>query len=498
MTYHGLIFSITQHPFLSRSLGAHRIAHHLREQGWDIEVVDWANWWTPEHLKEFVKSRHKSTTKFIAFSHLYSIWFDHMEDFGFWIKKNYPDVALLSGSSVNPMFQSQCIDWYVQGFGEHAMVELLKYLTGNVSMPKFHLLGSRKVIAANEHYPAYPMQSLMVKYESRDFINSHEWLTIETSRGCKFKCAFCQFPILGIKEDTSRSSDDFVIQMKDAYDRFGVTSYMIADETFNDRSEKITKFANAVQELNFTPWFSAYVRLDLLAAKPDDVQELLRMNVLGHFYGIESMNHKSAQAVGKGMSSHRIKQTLLEIKNYFLSNGRRLYRGHIGLIAGLPFETHQTLMDTLQWLLEHWQGQSFGIHRLGLPRPGSEVKPSDMSQNLSKYGYEEMTEQEIHKYATKKYNFVQMQRKGDFKEFGDDIIWKNQNMNMLEAMTIIEKIYEAKLVNDFRPGNFMINYRLTKHLNIEQLLQLSFDQYDNMLDHNIQRYVTQKLSLTTP
>ena len=230
------MFNVTQDASLSRPLGGHRIAHYLREQGWDIEVVDWANWWSLEQLQDFFRSRYNKDVVFAGFGHLYSIWSDTMEQFGWWIKKNYPNVTLISGSSVNPMFTSSCIDYYVQGFGEHAIVNLLKYIAGNGPTPVFEMLGSRKVIPAIEHYPAFPMKSLMVKYEDRDFVESDEWLTVELARGCKFKCAFCQFPVLGVKGDTSRDAVDFEIQLKDAYDRFGVSSYIIADETFNDRT----------------------------------------------------------------------------------------------------------------------------------------------------------------------------------------------------------------------------------------------------------------------
>ena len=250
---HGIIFNVTQNPFLSRPLGGHRIAHHLRENNWDIEVVDWANWWQLEQLKEFFKSRYTSNTKFIGFGHLFSMWAPVLEDFCMWIKQRYPEITIISGSSVNPAFDSDYIDYYIQGYGELAITVLLNYLFSNGPLPQFNLGVSvnKKIISAIHSYPAYPLSSLMVKYEDRDYIESREWLAVETSRGCMFECAFCNFPILGVKDDHTRDADDFRIQLQDAYDRFGVTNYVVADETFNDRTEKITKFANAVSELSF-------------------------------------------------------------------------------------------------------------------------------------------------------------------------------------------------------------------------------------------------------
>lgn len=489
----GLIFNVTQEPSLSRPLGGHRIAHYLREQNWDIEVIDWANWWHLEQLKEFFRSRYDKDLVFVGFGHLYSIWPNVMEQFGTWIKQHYPNVKLISGSSVNPSFNSKCIDYYVQGFGEYAIVKLLQYIAGNGPMPFFQLLGGRKVIPSITHYPAFPMKSLMVKYEDRDFINSDEWLTVELSRGCKFKCAFCQFPVLGIKEDTSRDADDFEIQLRDAYDRFGVSAYMIADETFNDRTDKIVKFANVVERLNFVPWFSAYMRLDLMAARPRDQEELLRMNVLGHYYGIESMNHRSAQSIGKGMNTDKIKEGLLSVRQYFESNGSKLYRANIGLIAGLPYETKETLEDCLSWMINNWQGQGFSIHHLGLPRQDDVAKQSDISANLYKYGYSEMSDEEINNEdKTVDHAVSKLLRKGNYKPF-EEIYWKNKNMNIFDAMRFVDRAYQVKQQHDFRPGGFMINYRMIKPLTVAQRLKLTFQEHDALINFNINDYINKKL-----
>ena len=107
----------------------------------------------------------------------------------------------------------------------------------------------------------------MIKYEDRDFIKSTEWLTIEFARGCIFKCPYCTFPILGVKFDPSRDSEDAYTQLQDAYDRYGVTNYFVSDETFNDKPEKIAKFADMAERLSFNPWYSGFIRADLMVSR---------------------------------------------------------------------------------------------------------------------------------------------------------------------------------------------------------------------------------------
>jgi hypothetical protein len=484
-----LLFNVTDLPYLSRSVGIYRIAHVLREQNLDVEVADWSNWWQLEQLKEFFISRDPTKIKLVGFSHLFSIWPDMMEQFTAWIKTNYPHVEIFSGSGVEPQFKSQYIDYYIQGFGEHAVIALTKYLISNGPRPKFELkkVNGAKIIKANDWYPAFPMQSLMVRYQDRDFLQSDEWLTTEFARGCKFSCSFCNFPVLGVKGDYTRSADDFRDQLLDAYDRFGIKNYLVADETFNDSTEKITKFANVVEKLPFDPWFTGYIRADLMISRPQDREELLRMNFLGHFHGIESFNHASAKSIGKGMEPSRLKEGLIESKKYFLSNKQQRYRGTISLIAGLPHETLDSLRQTKQWLQDHWQGQAWILSALVLPM-GEGLKPSKLSLEYEKYGYEIIPGKSAdwgHKI-------------GNTGMGGDGNFWKNTHMDLQQAIDMTEEFVATKKVNNFTPNCWSLGYKLKDVPDIQQRLDLSQLEFEQKRDSvQVDDYINKKLGINT-
>ena len=385
---HCLLFGVSQEFYTPRPIGLYRIAHVLREHNWDVEVIDYAKHWSLDQLKTLARSRINKTTKFLGFSHLFSVWPSVLEEFCHWVNINWPDLIFISGSSVNPLFDTEVFDYYIQGFGEHAILELLRYLFSNGQQPIFNLtrINKGRVISANKYYPAHPMRTPMIKYQDRDFIQASEWLGIEFSRGCKFSCDFCNFPVLGVKGDYTRNSDDFYEQIMDAYDRFGVMNYTVVDETFNDRTEKITKFADVVEQLPFQPFFTGFIRADLLISRPRDREELLRMNFLGHYYGIESFNTQSARAVGKGMDGDKVKAGLLDIKDYFLSHGRNLYRGTISLIIGLPHESLDSIHRSKAWIDEHWADQHVRWFALDIVAHEL-VTQSKMSLDYKKYGY---------------------------------------------------------------------------------------------------------------
>jgi radical SAM superfamily enzyme YgiQ (UPF0313 family) len=498
---HGLILSVHQFPFLSRPLGVHRIAHYLREQNWDIEVIDWANHWPLEKLQELFRSRYTTDTVFVGFGQLFSMWPQIMEDFGQWIKTNYPTVTLISGSGVNPAFTSRCIDYYIQGYGEYAMVELLAYISGSGPRPVFNLNipGGRKVISAIHNYPAFPMRDLTVRYEDRDFIESTDWLTMEFSRGCMFECDFCNMPALGVKDDHTRAVDNFKEQMRDTYDRFGVKNYVVADETFNDSTEKIIKYADAVEELDFTPWFSGYIRADLLTTRPADKEHLLRMNFLGQYYGIESFNYKSAKIVGKGLKTERLQQGLIAARQYFETHNRELYRGTCSFIVGLPHETRETLENTFSWLTNNWQGQCFNIHKLSIAANDNINLQSGISSNMGKYGYSPMTNEEIafheaHRLPTDPQPFGTFDPEFPSKCTITEVLWKNEHMNWYTAQEILNGIFARKKKLDFRPSCYGLSYKLTDTVAVEDKLKLGFEDFDAQRNWSIDNYINKKLN----
>ena len=398
MKNHGLVFQVyidiqgNAGHTPRRLPGGHRIATWLRQHDWDIEVLDFATEFSLDELKEFARSRITADTKFIGFSCFFGTWTSDIDLFALWLKQTYPDVTLICGGTSYPMIHCPVIDYHITGFAEHAILQLLKVITGNEPRsaltldPKY--LGSKKVITANSHYPAFPMHDLNIYYEDRDYIDENEWLTIESARGCKFKCKFCNFPILGVRGDYTRNAEDFYNNLQQTYDRYGVKNYYIADETFNDSTEKIKKFADAVERFDFVPFFSGYARADLIVSRPDDREHMLRMNFLGHFYGIESTNPESLKIVGKGMNPDRLMSGLLDIQKYFQTHGRGLYRTTVSLIAGLPNETLLSLYKTMKWIIANWQGHHVIWFPLEIPlKSNGEGLLSDISLDPEKYGY---------------------------------------------------------------------------------------------------------------
>lgn len=499
MSHHALMFGVANNS-VQRSPGAHRIATVLREHEWDVEVIDYTALWSLAELQELVRSRVTGSTVFFGFSTIFSSWDPSLNAFTRWLKDTYPNIKIVIGGNSVALTNAENIDYWVDGYGEVAAIELARSLTGNTGPAlRFDMeqFGTRRLIKATTSYPAYPMPSYRTLYEARDFMQPFEWGTMELSRGCKFTCKFCAVPLLGVKEDQSVPAEDFEYALRYNYDNFGIQNYYITDETFNDRSEKIEKYAQVVERMPFRPFFSGYLRLDVLTAHPEMRELLVRMNYGGHQFGIETFNHASGKVVGKGMNPERVKSALLDNKEYFKSSALDFYRCNLSFIVGLPYETRETQMATIDWLDVNWQDQSAGMAPLYIANAKSRkehTKISDFGEDLRKHGLRELSSNvtwpELH-YPINRPNNNE-----------HSFLWEHDTMNIVEAYELAS-LGRDRIVPVTRMDNWMLHLPFFKQQgtvswdSVEPLKKR--DWYDNTgLLHEtgfVRRYIDSKLNL---
>lgn len=432
---HGLMFSC-RFNIIERGGGVHRIATILRQNDVDVEVVDFAPHWKIEELQEFVRKSVKPSTTFFAFGVFFNYWNSTVQQLVDWMKITYPHIKIVIGGQYVLHTLATNIDIWVDSYGELAMIEVVKGLAGKTTKGiRFDLenFGTKKVVRSLISYPAVDMKDYSIYMQPRDFVQSFEWLTVEFARGCKFSCAFCNFPILGVKEDTSRTAESFERELKYNFDNFGVTNYYVADETFNDRTEKIRKFADVVEPLSFKPFFSGFIRADLMPKNPEMIIELARMNFGGQYYGIETFSHEAGKIVGKGMDPDRLKEYLLYVKTY-MGRHSSAYRGTISLIVGLPKETEATWKSTVSWLKNSWKDNGLIVFPLDVPTlNNTATNQSKFTSNLAKYGLRPMSVENPSESKT--------ERNSDFwKEgnYGNELVlWEHDDMNVHQARQLV-------------------------------------------------------------
>lgn len=463
----GIIFAgfSENNPSIGRSNGAYRIATYLRQQDWNIEVVDYFAFWTLSELKDIINSREGLLWVGISVNWLYN--HDNTFDLINYIRQEHPNIKTIVGGNQHFLTNLNS-HYYVYGFGEYAVAAILDYEFGNATKkPTGQPFNNGWLINALEFYPSWPLDTYRIEYEPRDFMRCTDVVTIELARGCRFKCKFCDSPVLGLKEDTSTSVEELYKELQSNYDNWGITNYLIADETINERDSKLEKLASALEKLSFQPNFGGFVRLDLVNSKPYQLDLLVRCRIWGHFYGVETFNHQSGKIIGKGLDPELTKETMLKIKERMLKE-IGYYRGTASLIAGLPYESMESLERTHKWLCEHWKDQHWHFWNLAIPRSKENYVLSAFGEDFSKYGYSEMTEKEIEIYDSSRRDKLLEHNIGANVP---QLFWKNDHGNIFSFGEMARNFDPLQGSIESRAGIFAVWGMLSLGKPIEKVLQ---------------------------
>jgi radical SAM superfamily enzyme YgiQ (UPF0313 family) len=423
MKYHAIFFTdMSSRLWHARPLGAYRLATELRRQGYNVLVVDFLSKWLLD-LREFdklLKLIISDQTLFVGYSGTFfsrnddkNVVLNSVDDFheyknhtiGTWpvdkntiklinqrIKSRNPEVKIFYGgawASVYPedlTHEISGVDYIVQGFADAYIVDIMNKLKAkeyiayspenNCKVIKYDVTGAQFDF----------VNSSQTIYHESDCLSNLEVLPIETSRGCMFKCKFCSFPLLGRKKsDTSYHKHTSVLsqELKHNYEAFGINRYMFVDDTFNESTAKLQEIHDAIQQSGVDIKFFCYLRLDLIERYPEQIELLKNMGMQSAFLGLETLNPKSARAVGKNSDPESVKNTL-ELMRTILGDQCSL---HASLIIGLPHETEETIDQWMSWIYERSDLlDSFNAQPLNLNKKDTNW-PSEITRDPEKYGY---------------------------------------------------------------------------------------------------------------
>lgn len=507
---HALFFSLTGKRW-ERILWVHRVATYLRMNDWDAEVVDFTAFWKLEELQEFVRSRTTDKTVMFCFGTAFlNPWSPYLNDFIAWLKQEYPTIPVVVGGNNAMVTPAEGVDYWVDSYGENAILALCKHFIGTLGerLKTDITIPTKKVIRSLHHYPSAPLDNYLVDYEVRDFMMPWECPQIETARGCMFSCSYCNFPIIGQAKDVSVSKEEFKRQMQTGYEKWGIKNWRVMDETFNDRPEKLQKYAEAVDELGYNPWICGFARGDLVVKHREYWDTYIRLGFLGHSMGIETFNREAGKLVRKGMDPDKLKEGLLEFQSYTDIHAPRRYRANIQMICGIPGESIDSWNDSLQWLNTHWLRQSASAHILEVPDYDETLtNQSKFTKELLSNGLVKLEARQNPGYEVSKDNAGNVIFKSTTPRGGgvgstrnDVVIWKHEYMDWYQAEALVKDFYSDNGFKGLRGCNPFLSDRLfafhqtTSYEEIYDYKISEVDTADQKFRNLVQLYVNKKLS----
>lgn len=411
--YDVILFSDTVgRGWLSKPLAPYRLATELRNHGYTVKVVDFFSYWLedPESLEQLLLKLISHKTLFLGFSGVFygrkstgdsissyqqyraskfnlSTWpadTEYTNAILAGIKEKWPDIKFVYGGVYKEGRDAvllETMDYIVRGFGDKKIIEVADHLSKQTALRRNIL--NRKLIDHDVNGLEFRFPESEVIYTNDDDIVFGEVLPLETSRGCMFKCDFCDFPLLGRKKSDPeylKKSHILVRELERNFQQFGTDKYMIVDDTFNETTEKIEALLRVRDQAKIDIKFSSYLRVDLLSRFPEQIAMLKDLGIQSAFLGIESLNWESARAIGKGIHPNKVKDTLYKMKDAWGDQTSL----HGSFIVGLPHDSPETLEQWVPWVLDQSPLDGFDFNPLGINKFDN---TSTLAVNSEKLGY---------------------------------------------------------------------------------------------------------------
>ena len=493
-----VIFFNDNQEIKRRTSGAYRMANKMQQLGWRTTVVDWVSAWSAEELEQYLDRVVSSETKLFAISYTWmkAPW---CTSFVHSLRVRYPQCKVIIGGQ--QFFQSDLgADLCMFGYAELAIEHAIEWLFNGGTALKYSRpleLGGAALVDCNLDYRSANLGEYSIEYAEDDYVQPHEVLTVELSRGCKFACKYCNYAFLGIREDTSTAEQLLRDELLENYRQWGTTNYIIADDTLNDRASKLEMLATVVESLPFKPNFSSFIRIDLVAARPELMKLLSRARVWAHFYGVETFHPQAGKAVSKGMHPDKIKAALLAMREHMMHEVG-YYRGTLGMIAGLPHETPESWAESEQWLQDNWSDNSWQWWPLEISTDTLTQTTSIFSKEWAEHGYREIQDPEEQQRIAQMFdrNVTNVQHKFDSKS----LMWTADWADIGQATEFCLNWKQSKFHQEQKlTSNFEILNHWHKDITPKELLAVTDQQttediqYGKQYKKIIEPYIQRKL-----
>lgn len=244
------------------------------------------------------------------------------------------------------------VDFLVLGEGEIAFKELMENIQDIArlrNIPGLVFKEEGRVVntgirSLNESldslpFPARHMTSVF-KYSSL-MAKRTPVTTMFTSRGCPYRCTFCDRPHLG-KNFRARSALNVVDEME-ACTRLGIREFLIYDDTFTIDRQRVIDVCDEIVKRRLRIGWDIRARVNNI--DKDLLKKLKAANCERIHYGVESGNPEVLKILNKGITVDRVRTTFRQTKEAGIS-----VLGYF--MIGCPTETKKEIMETIAFAKE--------------------------------------------------------------------------------------------------------------------------------------------------
>ncbi len=172
-------------------------------------------------------------------------------------------------------------------------------------------------------------------------------MSMMASRGCPFKCSFCNTPIFWGKKVQYKDPKLIVDEVNYLRGQFGIKEIFFQDDTFNLNHDWAEAIFNYIieWELNEQMIFKIACRVNEKLFTQKFLDKAKEAGVWNIFFGIESGSQEMLDSMHKGITLDEVRRAV-----------RMTHEAHIStqcsFIIGMPGETQATIEETVKFLEE--------------------------------------------------------------------------------------------------------------------------------------------------
>lgn len=230
--------------------------------------------------------------------------------------------------------------------------------------------GNRAFIEDLDSLP-FPARHLVDNSIYRRPDNSKVQATIKVERGCPFHCFFClATPVSGAKV-RRRSVENIVAEIRECVEKYNIRNFLFWSDIFNLDKKWTMDLCQSIIDSGLKITWSANTRAD--TADLEMAKMMYKSGCRLVSIGVESGSQEMLEKMGKNITLNDVRRTVkvfkqakIRIYNYF--------------VIGLPWETEETVEETIKFAIE--LNSDFISFYTATPLPGSRFYDYAKEHNL--------------------------------------------------------------------------------------------------------------------
>ncbi|MFC1722671.1 B12-binding domain-containing radical SAM protein [Nanoarchaeota archaeon] len=271
------------------------------------------------------------------------------------------------------------VDYLIMGEGERPFLELIDNLEDPSKVDGIAFKRGEEIII-NPKLPLiqhldeipFPARHLTPYMKYSSLLGKHDVVTtMITSRGCPYKCLFCDRPHLG-KQFRARSAENVVEEFEQCVD-MGIEEFLVYDDTFTVDRQRVVDICNLIQKKGLKISWDIRARVNTVDKELLDL--LKKAGCERIHYGVEAGNPEILKILRKGI-------TMDQARKVFKMTKKAGIQTLAYFMIGSPRETRETIQQTIDFAIE--LDPDFCHFTITTPFPGTELYFMGMKEGLIK------------------------------------------------------------------------------------------------------------------